>query len=94
MDSAESCLDNLVSSVNDGTVIVATLTLLDKKSDQFLKVDEVYQVNKKCGTPTKYRFLQRISEMKAFLTFKNSLRHFIGFSNIFTSGKRDIFLLE
>ena len=84
--TAESFLDTLINSVENGTVTIATLQLLEKHSSQFLKLGEIHQKNKKVPVPVKDSYLQRRSEKKAFFTLRDNLECFINFSNIFTSG--------
>ena len=85
---AEKCLTDLINSVEKGTVRVATLNLLDKHRNQFLKLGEIHQTNKKVETPSiNVSFSQRLSELEAFLAFKDNLDCFIHFCNIFPSGK-------
>ena len=84
--TAESFLDNLINSVENGTVTIATLILLEEHADQFLKLGELHQNNKKVPISIKNNFRQRCSEKKAFLTVKSQLQCFINFSNIFNSG--------
>lgn len=85
--TAESFLDTLINSVENGTVTIATFQLLEKHSSQFLKLGEIHQKNKKVSLSVKDSYLQRRSEKKAFFTLRDNLECFINFSNIFTTGK-------
>ena len=87
---AETCLTDVINSIEEGTVRVATLNLLKKHSDQFFKLDEIYQtkVERSVGTSSiQDSFSQRLCELEAFLAWKGHVESFIRFSNIFTSGK-------
>ena len=86
MTRAESCLDNLIKSVEKGTVTVATLKFLEEHSDQYLKLGEIHQTNQKVSILIKDSFSRRCRELEAFLKLKDHLECFIHFSNIFTSG--------
>ncbi len=86
MASAESCLYNLIRSVENGTVTVATLKFLEEHSSQFLKLGEIHQPNRKHATSIKDSFSWRLSELKAFFTLKDHLECFIHFSNVFSLG--------
>ena len=83
----ESLLDKLISSVEDGTVTVATLNLLEKNADQFLKLGEIHQENKKISVSIQKPFERRISELRSFFALREKLKSFINFSNIFVSGR-------
>lgn len=84
--SAESFLDNLIKSVENGKVPVATLKVLKKHSSQLLKLGEIHQTSQKGSISIKDSFSRRLSELEAFLMLKDHLKCFIHFSNIFTSG--------
>ena len=86
MARAESFLDSLIKSVEDGTVTVARLKLLQEHDDQFLKLGDIRQWNKKVSVSIKEQFRRRISEQKRFFALREQLKCFIDFSNIFTSG--------
>jgi hypothetical protein len=86
MARAESCLDNLIKSVEKGEVTVATLMVLEKHASQFLKLGEIYQTNQNVSLSVKISFSQRRSEMEAFLRLRDHLECFIHFSDKFTSG--------
>jgi ribosomal protein S17E len=92
MTRAETCLTGLMNSVKEGTVKVATLKLLEKHTDQFLKLGEIYETNQQVETSVQVSFSQRLSERNAFLAFQVRLECFIHFCNIFTSGKYILFL--
>ena len=87
MIRAENYLTDLINSVEEGTVKVATLMLLEKHLNQFLKLGEICQTNRKVATSIKDSFSRRISEMEAFLAWKDHLKCFTYFSNIFATGK-------
>ena len=86
--TAESFLDNLIKSVENGTVTVVTLNVLKEHSEQFLGLVEIHQTNQKVSIEVSVKdFLsQRCSELDAFLTLQDHMVCFIGFSRIFTSG--------
>ena len=86
MARAESFLENLINSVENGTVTIATLELLEKHEKQFLKLGEIHQKNRNVSTSITKTFRQRLSEKRAFFTLKDNLECFISFSSIFTSG--------
>ena len=86
MATAESFLDNLLRSVEDSTVTVATLRLLQEHADQFLKLGGIHQKNQNVPMSIKESFQQRITEQKSFFALQEKLKCFIDFSNIFTSG--------
>ena len=86
MASAESCLDNLIKSVENGEVTVATLKVLEKHASQFLKLGEIHQMNQNVSISAKNSLSQRLSELKAFLRLRDHLECFIHFSDKFTSG--------
>ena len=86
MARAESCLYNLISSVENGTVTVATLKLLQEHSSQFLMLGELHQTNKNNSTSIRDSFSSRRSELKAFLTLRDHLDCFTHFSTMFTLG--------
>lgn len=83
---ADSFLDNLINSVENGTVTIATLELLEKHENQFLKLGEIHQKNKNIQISIKNSFRQRRSEKKAFFTLRGDVECFINFSISFTSG--------
>ena len=86
MATAESFLDSLLRSVEDSTVTVATLRLLQEHADQFLKLGGMHQENQNVPASIKPSFQQRITEQKSFFALEEKLKCFIDFSNIFTSG--------
>ena len=79
---AETCLENLIKSVEDGTVAVATLKLLQKHSKQYLKLCELHQKNGR----NVQMLNKRLSEMNVFFTVKDQLEYFISLISIFTTG--------
>ena len=87
MASAVSCVENLVDSVNDGTVKTATLKLLEEHFEQFLKLGEVHQTNQNRSqhVPIKTSFEKRLSELKEFHKLNDQLKCFLGFCS-FKSG--------
>ena len=92
MIRAENYLTDLINSVEEGTVKVATLKLLEKHLNQFLKLDEICQKHRKVATSIKDSFSRRISEMEAFLAWIDHLKCFTNFSNIFATGKYIVIL--
>ena len=86
MASAESCLDNLIKSVENGEVTVATLKVLEKHSSQFLKLGEIHQMNRKVSISIRNSFSQRLREMKEFFALRDHLECFLHFSDKFISG--------
>ncbi|CAB4012403.1 Hypothetical predicted protein [Paramuricea clavata] len=86
MARAESCLDNLIKSVENGNVTVGTLKVLEKHSNQFLKLGEIHQMNRKVSVSVKNYFSQRLRELKEFFTLRDHLECFIRFNDKFTSG--------
>ena len=91
MARAESFLDEVIKSVENGTVTIATLELLEEHSDQFLKLGEIHQKNMKVPVLIRNYFLQRCSEKKAFFSVKNQLQCFINLSNNFSPGMTIIY---
>ena len=92
--SAESLLDDVIKSVKDGSVTVATLRQLKQHTSQFLKLCEVQQTSQTGGqneSVEKY-FCQRVSELDAFFTLEGQLKCFITFCNNLTSGRQPIFI--
>ena len=85
---AESCLENLINSVEDGTVAVATLKLLRKHSKQYSKLCELYQKNQSSHRSGQM-LTKRLSELDAFFTVKDKLEYFISLISIFTTGTSD-----
>ena len=81
--TAESFLDNLINSVESGIVTVATLNLLQEHADQFLKLGEIHQNNKKVSVSIKETFSRRLSEKASFFALRDQLKSFIDLSNIF-----------
>ncbi len=94
MATAELCLDNLINSVEKGTVTVATLKLLEEHSTQFLRLGEIHQKNQNVAISIKDSFSRRRSELKAFITLKDQLTCLNYFSSIFTSGISIIILFQ
>ena len=90
MTMAESCLMSLKRSVEDGTVTVATLQLLNQYSKQYFKLGEVLQKNQNSASNVELNFSLRMFELNAFLKLKKQLECFIGFSNLLSSGKSGI----
>ena len=88
---AESFLDNLIRSVENGTVTIGTLKLLEEHANQFLKLGEIHQMNKKVPVLIARYFQQRRSEKDAFFEVRDQLKCFINFSNIFNSGMSIIY---
>ena len=86
MVRAETFLTSLIKSVEERTVTVATLKLLEEKFDQFIKLGEIWQMNQNHEISIQVSFSERLSELKAFFAYKDDLECFIHFSNIFTSG--------
>ncbi|CAB4005504.1 Hypothetical predicted protein, partial [Paramuricea clavata] len=85
MTRAESCLDNLIKSVEKGTVTVATLKFLEEHSDQYLKLGEIHKTTQKVSISIEDSFSQRRRELEAFLTLRKHVECFIYFSDKFTS---------
>ena len=79
---AETCLENLIKSVEDGTVAVATLKLLQKHSKQYLKLCELHQ-KKSCSVQM---LTKRQSELNAFFIVKDQLEYFMSLISIFDTG--------
>ena len=86
MTRAESCLDNMIKSVEKGTVTVATLKFLEEHSDQYLKLGEIHQTTQKVSISVEDSFSLRRRELDAFLTLRKHVECFIHFSDKFTSG--------
>ena len=87
---AESCLYNLINSVENGTVTVETFRLVEENVKQFLKLAEVHRKNQNGRRPsemsTQAYFKQRRSERNAFYTARDQLKCFVVFSGIFLKG--------
>ena len=92
MARAVSCVEDLVNSVNAGTVTTATLKVLEKHSEQFLKLGEVHQTNENDPQriPIETSFHQRLSELKEFHQLNFKLKCFLSLCS-FTSGILEIF---
>jgi hypothetical protein len=92
---AESCLYNLINSVEDRTVTVATLKLLKEYSKQYHKLAEMHQGSlnspRNVGISTAHFLSLRHCEMKAFFTLRDRLECFVGFSKDFKLGNRDFY---
>lgn len=88
---AESFLDNLIRSVENGTVTIGTLKLLEEHANQFLKLGAIHQMNKKVPVLIGNYFQRRRSEKKAFFELRDQLKCFIDLSNIFNSGMSTIY---
>lgn len=88
---AESRLENLINSVEDGTVAVATLKLLQEHSKQYLKLSELYQKN---SHRSSQMLTKRLSELDAFLTVKDQLEYFISLSSKFNTGTSNILYFD
>jgi hypothetical protein len=86
MTRAESCLDNLIKSVEKGTVTVATLKFLEEHSDQYFKLVEIHKMTQKVSISIEDSFSQRRRELQAFLTLRKHVECFTYFSDKFTSG--------
>jgi hypothetical protein len=82
---------SLINSVEDGSVTVATLQLLEKHSRQYFKLGEIHQKNQNSARIVEFDFSQRMHELNAFLKLKKQLECFMGFSNLLPSGKSGIF---
>ena len=80
--------------MENGTITIATLELLEKHENQFLKLGEIHQNNKNVQVSIKNSFLQRRSEKKAFFTLRDDLECFINFSNSFISGMSPVNILK
>ena len=85
---AESCLDILINSVESGSITVGNLKLLEEHPGEFLKLVEAHRNDSKS---IERCFTLRRSELKEFFTFRDHLKCFIKFSDIFSSGRPRIF---
>ena len=81
--TAESFLDNLINSVENPIVTVATLNLLEEHADQFLKLGEIHQNSQKVSVSIKETFPRRLSEKASFFALQDQLKSFINLSNVF-----------
>ena len=90
MTMAETCLDNLIKSVNNGTVTVATLKLVKANEKQYLNIAETHVKNQNGQRNTEVSaiasFKQRVCELDVFYRLKDQLQCFISFTNVFLSG--------
>ncbi|XP_028416584.1 E3 ubiquitin-protein ligase rnf213-alpha-like [Dendronephthya gigantea] len=77
--SAVSCVENVVNSVNDGTVTAATLKVLREHSKQFLELCEVHQTNQSGSqhVPMRTTFETRLSELREFHNLNGQLKCFL-----------------
>ena len=91
---AQSCIGNVIKSVQDGIVTVRTLRILEKHSGQFLNlasIQDMSQNSTKKGPQNKSAstrdiFQQRLDELKAFFQLKDELKNLLNLMDIFTSG--------
>ena len=88
MTMAESCLENLINSVNNGTITVATLKLVKENEKQYLNLAETHVKNQNGhqNIDSEASFRQRVCELDVFYKLRDQLQCFISFSNIFSSG--------
>ena len=90
MTMAESCLDTLINSVENGTVTVQAFRLVEENVKQFLKLAEIHRKNQNGRRPsemsTEAYFKQRLSERDAFYTLRDQLECFVVFSGVFLKG--------
>ena len=90
MASAESRIENLVHSVQNGCVTVATLEILEKHQHQFISLGEIFQKQSKAESASaaiKVSFGDRIGELTVFRNQKTQLDYFIGICEAFPTSK-------
>ena len=90
MASAESRIEDLVHSVQNGSVTVATMEVLEKHQNQFISLGEIFQKQSKAESSSaaiKVSFGDRIGELRVFRLQKTQLDYFIGICEAFTSSK-------
>ena len=90
LTTAESRVENLVHSVQNGSVTVATLKMLEKHQNQFISLGEIFQKQSKAESASaaiKVSFGDRIGELTVFRNQKTQLDYFIGICEAFPASK-------
>lgn len=94
MTTAESRIEHLVQSVQNGSVTVATLELLERNFSQFISLGEILQnqCKKEKGSAGDHKsirlpFGERIQEIKEFRNQREKLDYFFSISDPFKSSR-------
>ena len=95
MIKVESCVENLILSIQNGSVPVSTLEILETYSTQFLKLGEIFQENKRRvggdvkvnQIPIEKSFKQRTDELKLFQVQSKQFSYFTDICDVFDSSK-------
>ena len=95
MIKVESCVENLILSIQNGSLPVSTLEILETHSTQFLKLGKIFQENKRRvggdvkvnQIPIEKSFKQRTDELKLFQAQREQFSYFTDICDVFDSSK-------
>ena len=91
MSTAETSVQNLVDTVQNGSITVAIFEILEQYSAQFVTLGKICQENRNLTktneqTPIAESFAHRTQEIKEFKNHRERLNSLIGICDSFVSG--------